>query len=177
MKRHVLPATLSALAALVPGAAWSMKAPDLETFDDAPAGLVQPGQVVDLEHFRVETALGTSAIIKRVAPSDELASGLALGAIDNGGPASVHLSFNEPRRRVDFTVVMPPSASTLTSVAILYDQDGMQRQALTIQHSTAGHRMRLGMSVPNGTSFSRLSLQLQAGAYVDGVEMTSPLAE
>jgi hypothetical protein len=174
MQRYLKTTIATAIVALLPATAWSRQHPDLETFDSAPAGIIQPGQVLKLEHFRVETALGTAAAIKPVMPQDELASGLALGAIDNGGPASLQLSFDKPRESITFTVVLPPGDPALESVAVLYGPGEVQRQALTIQHSMAGHRVRLTMSTTTSGSFDRLSLQLQRGAYIDGIEMTSP---
>ena len=176
MTFYLKAAVAAALVALLPPtASASRQRFDLETFDNAPAGPIHPGQIVALEHFRVRTASGTTAAFKPAGQSDELASGLVLGAPEHGGPASIDLLFDTPRESVTFTVVLPPDASALQSTAVVYGAGGEQHQALAIRHSMAGHRVRLNLSEPKGRSFDRLALRLQPGAYIDGVEIASPV--
>ena len=130
MTFYLKAAVAAALVALLPPtASASRQRFDLETFDNAPAGPIHPGQIVALEHFRVQTASGTTAAFKPAGQSDELASGLVLGAPEHGGPASIDLLFDTPRESVTFTVVLPPDASALQSTAVVYGAGGEQHQA------------------------------------------------
>lgn len=173
MKRNLLFAIVPAFIALAPDTAWSARGVDLETFDQARAGIIQPGDELKLDHFRVAALNDSAAVIKPVEQPDDLAYGLALGAAERAGPTSVDIQFDKPLRSVAFTVVLPPGAPALASTATLYI-DERERQSLALQHGATVHRMRLTMSVPEGQVFNRLSLRLQRGAYIDGVEMHSP---
>lgn len=173
MKRTLLSAIVPAVIALAPGTAWSTSRVDLETFDQARAGIIQPGDELKLEHFRITAMNDSAAVIKPVEQPDDLASGLALGGAERAGPASVDIHFDKPLQSVAFTVVLPSGAPALASTATLYI-DELERQSLTLQHGTTDNRLRLTMSVPEGQVFNRLALQLQRGAYIDGVEMHSP---
>ncbi|MDQ0009656.1 hypothetical protein J2T07_001833 [Luteibacter jiangsuensis] len=173
MKRTLLSAIVPAIIALAPGTAWSVRGVDLETFDQARAGIIQPGDELKLEHFRIAAMNDGAAVIKPVEQPDDLAYGLALGGVERAGPASVDIQFDKPLRSVAFTVVLPPGAPALASTATLYI-DERERQSLALQHGTTINRLRLIMSLPEEQVFNRLSLQLQRGAYIDGVEMHSP---
>ncbi|WP_426285794.1 hypothetical protein [Luteibacter sp. E-22] len=173
MKRNLLSAIVPAFIALAPGTAWSARGVDLETFDQARAGIIQPGDELKLEHFRIAAMHDGAAVIKPVEQPDDLAYGLALGGVERAGTASVDIQFDKPLRSVAFTVVLPPGAPALASTATLYTNE-LERQSLALRHGTTGNRQRLTMSVPEGQVFNRLSLQLQRGAYIDGVEMHSP---
>ncbi|MET0936222.1 MAG: hypothetical protein ABWX83_09540 [Luteibacter sp.] len=142
----------------------------IETFDDVPAQTIAPGHPLFLEHFHVEMASDAPAVIRTVTEDDTVASGMALGS--PAGPSGTFFSlyFKKAWRRVDMTLVLPPSQRNFQTVAMLYG-NAASPYTLTVWDSPAGQRVRVSLSLPNGTSFDELVMRLHEGAYIDNVEL------
>lgn len=143
----------------------------IENFDQLPEHTIAYGSPLALEHFRVEIpSPGRDASIRPANAHDELASGMVMGIPDGQSLSTVFFYFKQPWRRMDITFVMPPSDEPVHSVAMLYGETE-HPHGMTVQHSRAGHRVRVSMSPSTAPSFTSLVLHLQRGAYVDNVEL------
>jgi len=156
-------------AALFPVHAFATET--LQTFDQAAPGLIQPGERLRVDGITVSTQDGTTAAIKAVKDPDELASGIAVGAVDDGSTASLKLFFTRPQPSVAFTLVLPASAAPYTALASVLNAREERRQIVAIDHRAMEQRVRVRLHGDDGARIENVALTLGHGAYVDNVTM------
>lgn len=172
-------AVLAAWACLAcsPGMAQSAT----ETFDHLLAQEIHPDNPLVLKHFRVELPLGGVAVIRRAEDDDELAGGMALGAPDNWTLASLMLHFEQPWRRVTFSLIMPPTTEErIRSLVMLYGADpaSTASNSTLFWHGADRRRVRVELLRDNDDKpFQSVYLHLLRGAYVDNIQVDPLLPE
>jgi len=147
-----------------------------ESFDHLSAQQITPENPLVLDHFRVELPLGGVAVVRRADQDDELTSGMVLGADKDWTLAHLMLRFDQPWRRITFSLVLPPtSESNIRSLFMLYgaDPDAPFSNATLMWHDIDRRRVRIELlrSTVDGP-FQRVMLHLLRGAYVDNISVT-----
>jgi len=146
----------------------------IENFDRFPPQSIDIGQPLVLDHFRVEIPIAGRAAALRIAPiEDDLASAIVLGTGEGQPSATVFLYFDEPWRRVDLGIVLPPMHATpfAETIVLAYGDGEEHPWALGLKHSEAGLRQRFGFGAPHGRPIRKLMILLRDGAYVDNIEL------
>lgn len=165
--RIVVAAAVLALAFPAASIAQSV----IENFDHLAEQTIDMDRPLTLDHFRIEIlGHGRDAAIVPAVVEDELAAGMTLGIAEGQSLATMFLYFNQPWRRADITFVIPPSEDPVHSVASFYGESE-HPHSMTVQHSRAGHRVRVSMAPSTEASFTSMVLHLQRGAYVDNIEL------
>jgi len=151
----------------------SAAAQNVEDFDRLSPQPVRFGQPVVLDRFRIEIPAGGRDAALRAAPViDGLASGVVLGTEEGQPSGTVFLYFDEPWKRVDLSIVLPPThAMPAPETAVLVYGDGDDHAwTIGLRHSEAGLRQRVGLASPQGRPIRKLMILLRDGAYIDNVE-------
>lgn len=146
-----------------------------ETFDHLPAQQITPDNPLVLEHFRVELPMGGVAVVRPADEENELTSGMVLGVHEDWTLANLMLHFDQPWRRITFSLVLPPtSEANIRSLVMLYgkDADSPFSNATLFWHGGDGRRLRVELLRSNADEpFHRVMLHLLRGAYVDNISV------
>lgn len=166
-------AAIVSMACLACSAAMAQSAG--ENFDHLPAQEISPANPLALEHFRVEFPFGGRAVIRPAEDQDELSSGMVLGAPADWNLASLMLHFEQPWKRLTFTLVLPPTSERdIRSLITLYgnDAESPSSNATLFWHRMDRQRIRVELVRSSAEPpFQRVLLHLFRGAYVDNIEM------
>lgn len=169
--RHPRPLAILPCAALALFPLHSLAAAATQTFDDARPGPILPGDMVNVTGITLSTRDGTTAAIKAVPNPDEYASGLAVGAADDGSSVSLNLHFARPQPMVSFTLVLPPGAPTDVALASVLERDATRRDVVGVEHRATEQRVRMRLHGNGHGTVDDILLNLRDGAYVDNVSI------